>query len=48
MTKFLVIMSILFLGFMMFLEFQKNEKTSTIPEFTEEQYEAICIEEELY
>ena len=47
MTKFLVIMSILFLGFMMFMEYQQNKKSAVIPEFTDEQIQFICNEEGL-
>lgn len=46
MTRFLVIMSILFLGFMMFLDYQKNKLTA-IPEFTDEQIQFICNEKGL-
>ena len=47
MTRFLVIMSILFLGSMMFVDYQQNKKTAVIPEFTDEQIQFICNEEEL-
>ena len=47
MAKFLVIMSILFLGFMMFVDYQQNKKPAVIPEFTDEQIQFICNEEGL-
>lgn len=43
MTKFLVIISILFL----FLGYQEIKKSDLIPEFTKEQIEFICNEEGL-
>ncbi len=47
MTRFLVIMSILFLGFMIFVDYQQNKKPAVIPEFTDEQIQFICNEEGL-
>lgn len=47
MTRFLVIMSILFLGFMMFMDYQQNKPNVIIPEFSDEQIEFICNEEDL-
>lgn len=47
MTRFLVIMNILFLGFMMFMDYQQNKKPAVIPEFIDEQIEFICNEEGL-
>lgn len=47
MTRFLVIMSILFLSFMMFVDYQQNKKPTVIPEFTDEQIQFICNEEGL-
>lgn len=47
MTKFLVVLSLLFVGFMMFLEYQQNKKPAVIPEFTDEQIQFICNEESL-
>ena len=44
MTKFLVIVSILFLGFMMFLDYKQE---TVIPQFTDEEIEFICNEEGL-
>ena len=46
MTRFLVILSILFLGFMMFMDYKNRPKTM-IPEFTDEQIQFICREEGL-
>ena len=47
MTRFLVILSILFVGFMMFLDYQQNKRPSVIPEFTDEEIQFICNEEGL-
>lgn len=47
MKKILVVLSLLFLGFMMFMEYQQNKKPAIIPEFTDEQIQFICNEEEL-
>lgn len=47
MTRFLVIMSILFLSFMMFMEYQQNKKPVIIPEFSDQEIEFICNEEGL-
>lgn len=50
MTKFLVVLNILFLGFMMFMEFmnyQENKKPSIIPEFSDQEIQFICHEEDL-
>ena len=47
MTKFLVIVSILFLGFMMFTEYQQNKRPTVIPKFSDEEIEFICNEEGL-
>lgn len=47
MTKILVVLSILFVGFTMFMEYQQNKKPTVIPEFTDEQIQFICNEEGL-
>ena len=47
MAKFTVIMSILFLGFMMFNEHQQNKSLGLIPAFTDEEIQFICNEEVL-
>lgn len=47
MTRFLVIMSILFLGFIMFMEYQQNKKPAVIPEFSDQEIQFICNEEGL-
>ena len=47
MKKILVVLSLLFLGFMMFMEYQQNKKPAIIPEFTDEQIQFICNEEGL-
>lgn len=47
MTKFLVVLSILFLGFMMFLDYQSNKINTVIPEFSDEEIQFICNEEGL-
>ena len=44
MVKVLVFVGFLAIGILFFMNY---EYQTTIPEFTEEQYEAICIEEEL-
>jgi hypothetical protein len=50
MTRFLVVLSILFLSFMMFMEFmdyQENKKSAVIPEFSDQEIQFICHEEDL-
>jgi hypothetical protein len=47
MTKFLVVLSILFLSFMMFMDYQKNKKSAVIPEFSDQEIQFICNEENL-
>lgn len=47
MTKILVVLSLLFLGFMMFLDYQNSKINTVIPEFTDEQIQFICNEEGL-
>lgn len=45
--KILVVLSVLFVGFMMFLDYQKSKINTVIPEFTDEQIQFICNEEGL-
>lgn len=47
MTRFLVVLSILFLGFMMFMDYQENKKSAIIPEFSDQEIQFICNEENL-
>lgn len=47
MTKILVVLSILFVGFMMFMDYQDSKINTAIPEFTNEQIQFICNEEGL-
>ena len=47
MTRFLVVLSILFLGFMMFIDYQENKKSAIILEFSDQEIQFICNEENL-
>lgn len=47
MIRFLVILSVLFIGFMMFMDYQNSKINTVIPEFTDEQIQFICNEEGL-
>ena len=48
MTRTLFLLSILFLFVMMFVDYKQGINYSPIPQFTEEQMHAICIEEGIY
>ena len=48
MNKILFLLSMLFLGLMMFVDFKQGINYCPIPQFTDEQMQAICIEEGIY
>lgn len=48
MNKILFLLSILFLVVMMFVDYKQGINYSPIPQFTDEQMQAICIEEGIY
>ena len=48
MARFLFLLSILFVLVMMFVDYKQGFNCSPIPQFTDEQMQAICIEEGIY
>ena len=48
MNKILFLLSMLFLVVMMFVDFKQGINYYPIPQFTDEQMQAICIEEGIY
>lgn len=48
MKRILFLLSILFLLTMMIIDFKEGLNFSPIPQFTDEQMHAICIEEGIY
>ena len=48
MNKFLFLLSMLFLLVMMFTDYKMGLNYSPIPQFTDEEMHAICIEEGIY
>lgn len=48
MNKILFLLSMLFLVVMMFVDFKQGINYCPIPQFTDEQMQAICIEEGIY
>lgn len=48
MNKILFLLSILFVLVMMFVDYKQGFNCSPFPQFTDEQMQAICIEEGIY
>lgn len=48
MNKILFLLSILFVLVMMFVDYKQGFNCCPIPQFTDEQMQAICIEEGIY
>lgn len=47
MNKYFIILSILFLGFIMITDYMETKNNCIIPQFTKEEMQQICIEEGL-